>query len=79
MALGRPPNKPKVMAKVFQMAIGVDLIGSKMSMQASKTLELEVMPLGIIAKSKKSNRHILIPWTNIKGVELLPQVDEAAE
>lgn len=60
----------KVLAKTMQMVVGVDLIGSKMSMAHSRTLELEVTPLGIKALSKNSGRTILIPWTNIKGVEL---------
>lgn len=57
-------------AKVFQMVVGVDLIGSKMSMAASKNISIDLTIIGAIAKSKNSNRHILIPWTNIKGVEL---------
>lgn len=69
--LSKVPAKKKVLAKVFQMVVGVDLIGSKMSMAASKTLQLEVTPLGIKATSAKG-RVVLIPWTNIKGCELYP-------
>lgn len=72
-----PGPKPKVLCKAFQMVVGVDLIGSKMSMAASKNNELEVTPLGILARSKTSKRHILIPWTNIKGAELYPSQDDA--
>lgn len=60
----------KILAKAFHMAIGVDLIGSKTSMKASATLELEVTPLGVKCVSKGSGRTVLIPWPNIKGVEL---------
>lgn len=63
-----PPKK--VLASKFQMVVGVDLIGSKMSMAASKNIKLEVTPIGIVAVSKGSGRTILIPWTNIKGCEL---------
>lgn len=63
-----PPKK--VLASKFQMVVGVDLIGSKMSMAASKNIQLEVTPIGIVAISKGSGRTILIPWTNIKGCEL---------
>jgi hypothetical protein len=65
-------QKPKrVLVKSFQFVTGYDAIGSKMSMQASKTLELEFTPYGIKGFSKNSNRTIFIPWTNIKGAELL--------
>lgn len=57
-------------AKVFQMVVGCDLIGSKMSMAASKAVDIDVTALGAIARSKNSNRTILIPWTNIKGLEI---------
>lgn len=56
--------------KAFQMVVGADLIGSRMSMAESRTLTLEYNLIGVKAVSKKSGRHILIPWTNIKGAEL---------
>jgi hypothetical protein len=52
------------------MVVGCDLIGSKMSMASSKNVEIDVTALGAIARSKASNRTILIPWTNIKGLEI---------
>lgn len=76
-----PPSAPtvayveakpsKVLCKAFHMVVGVDLIGAKTSLSTSKNMELEVTPLGIKAYSKNSNRTVLIPWTNIKGAELL--------
>lgn len=69
-------DRTKVLAKAFHMVVGVDLIGSVTSMKASSKNELEVTPLGIVAHSKKSNRTILIPWTNIKGAELFTAVPE---
>lgn len=69
-----PQPKSKVLVKAFQMVVGCDLVGSKMSMAQSKNLELEVTPLGVRAVSKGSGRHILIPFTNIKGIELVPPV-----
>lgn len=65
----------KVYASKVQMAVGVDLLGSKMSLSAGRSTTLEVTPLGIKACSKASNRSVLIPWPNIKGVELFPEVD----
>lgn len=60
----------KVYAKTVQLAIGVDLLGSAMSLNDRRGNELEVTPLGIKAIGQKSKRVILIPWTNIRGIEL---------
>lgn len=65
-------TKPKVLAKVLQLYAGLDLVGSKMSMN-NRDAELEVTPIGMKVTSIKTKRIILIPWANIKGVELLPQ------
>jgi hypothetical protein len=59
--------------KVAQLAVGLDLIGSKMSVAASANLELTELPYGVQAYSKGSNRTIIIPWTNIKGLELIAE------
>lgn len=58
----------------LHMAIGCDLIGSQTSMVASRNLDLELTDLGVIAYSKKSNRTILVPFSNIKAMELMPEV-----
>lgn len=62
--------KHRILAKSFQMHLAVDMVGSKSSMAASKNIDLEVTPLGIKMFSKASKRIVLIPWPNIKGVEL---------
>lgn len=67
----------KIYASKCQMAVGVDLLGSKLSLVAGKSTSLEVTPLGIKAKSSNSGRTVLIPWTNVKGVELYPEVNDA--
>lgn len=69
-------KKPKALVKSFQMVVGVDLIGSKMSMSASKNIELIDTGNAVVAYSKNTNRIIKIPYTNIKGIELLPEVAE---
>jgi hypothetical protein len=61
---------PKVLAKVVQLYAGLDLIGSKQTVN-SKDAELEVTPVGVKMTSKKTKREILLPWSNIKGVELI--------
>jgi hypothetical protein len=66
--------KNKVLAKVVQLYAGLDLIGSKQSV-THKDAEMEVTPVGLKMTSKKSNKIILLPWANIKGLELLPDTD----
>ncbi len=56
--------------RTMHLAIGVDLIGSKTSMAASKNIELTELEHGIQMHSKGSNRTVVIPWSNIKGYEL---------
>ena len=68
----------KQMAKVVHMYAGLDLIGSKTTI-SSRDADLEVVAYGIKATSKKTKRIILIPYSNIKGAELLPNVSEEKE
>jgi hypothetical protein len=63
------PAQNKNAVKVVQLIVGLDLIGSKVSMNFRES-EMEAMPFGVIATSKKNGRRILIPWANIKGCEL---------
>lgn len=64
--------------KVMQLAIGVDLIASKMSLATSRTMELEATAIGIRCTSKKSNRVIVFPYSNVKAFELFPETEEKA-
>ena len=59
--------------KALHMAVGVDLIGSATSLAASKTMDLELIEAGVLATSLKSGRVMLIPFSNIKGLELMPE------
>lgn len=74
---GRPAKEEtqvqsgKILAKVVQLGIGVDLLGAALSLQSKKGNELEVTPLGIKATSAKNGRVVLIPWANIRACELL--------
>lgn len=68
-------KQPKVLAKVVHLYAGLDLIGSKTTID-HKSAEIEVTPIGMKIKSKKTKRIILLPWSNIKGAELLPEIDE---
>lgn len=66
-----PSTRPqKTLAKTVQLYAGLDLIGSKQSVNY-KDAELEVAPMGILMTSKKTKRSILLPWANVKGAELL--------
>lgn len=64
----------KVLAKTIHLGLGLDLLGAKTSLSANRGTELEVTPLGVKANSGKNERVILIPWANIKGCELFPEV-----
>lgn len=66
------PNK--IRAKIVQLGISCDLVGSAMTLRSMTGTELEISHLGIIATSAKGNkRRVLIPWANVKGVELMPE------
>lgn len=65
----------KIMAKVVHLGLGLDLIGSKTSVN-NRQADLEVGPMGITMRSKSTNRVVLLPWANIKGCELLPEGDK---
>jgi hypothetical protein len=71
-------NSKRTYAKVMHMYAGVELIGSKTSVH-QKEAEMELRPDlgGVRLVSKKTKRVILIPFANIKGVELLPDHDSA--
>lgn len=58
--------------KVVQLYAGLDLIGSKSSV-SYKEADMEVTPEGILMISKKTKKRILLPFSNIKGAELLPE------
>lgn len=60
----------KMLAKVVHLHLGAVALGGKMSLQASKSNELEVIAQGVKATSKSSKRSILLPWSNIVDVEL---------
>lgn len=67
---GYAKETPKPTVKVMHMHAGLDLIGSKTSHdhRASDIYELEH---GLLLVSKKNKRKILVPFTNIRGYELL--------
>lgn len=64
-------NFKDLKVKTVQFAVGIDLLGSKMTLTASKNNELEATPYGIMAHSQASKRWILIPYPNCKGVEFI--------
>ena len=59
--------------KVIQMAIGCDLIGSKMSL-ANKENSMTLCSAGVHIVSLKTKREMFIPFDNIKGLELEPEL-----
>lgn len=59
----------KILVKTVQLAIGVDLLGSAMSLSSSRGSTLEMTPIGIKAVGK-SGRIVVIPYSNVRGFEL---------
>jgi hypothetical protein len=64
------PTKKPVKGKVAQLAVGLDLIGSQVSIRSGRDSSIYMTPVGFIAHSNKNNRNIFIPFANIKGAEL---------
>lgn len=64
----------KILAQNVELGIGTHFLSSKTSVQASKGNELECTPLGVIATSGKNGMRILIPWSNVRGAKLFPEV-----
>ncbi len=56
--------------KTVQMHAGVDLIGSKTSIH-SRLADIYERPQGLLMISKKEKRKVLVPYSNIRGYELL--------
>lgn len=59
--------------KTLQMAIGCDLIGSKMSISDKENI-MVICTSGVHVTSKKTRREMFIPFDNIKGLELEPEL-----
>lgn len=57
--------------KNVHMAVGLDILGSKMSFQSGREYDLEVLSYGIQITKKSQGRIVIIPYSNIKGFELL--------
>lgn len=62
-----------MLARTVELGIGTHHLGSKTSLQAVKGNELECTEFGVIAKSGKNGRRILIPWPNVRALELMPE------
>jgi hypothetical protein len=62
----------KCLAKVVHLYAGLDLIGSKTSV-SNRDAEIEVTLVGMVMTSRKTKKVILLPWSNIKGAELMPE------
>lgn len=68
----------KVLAKTVQLGVGIDALGSTLSLSSVRTgktgkkSELEVTPLGVRAVSGSTGRVVLVPFANIRGIELMP-------
>lgn len=63
-------SEEKQYCKTIQLIHGVDLLGSRMSLTSKRGDELELTSYGVKAFSKNTKRTVLIPWNNIRGVEM---------
>jgi len=54
-----------------EFGVGAHLMGQHLTLSASRGSSLEIADKGILAKSK-SGRVCLLPWSNLKVVEILP-------
>jgi hypothetical protein len=62
--------------KLAQFKVGVDLLGSKLSLAANAGTELTLTEQGVLALSKTTGRLVLIPFENLKGIEMLQENPE---
>lgn len=62
---------PKIYATKMELGVGAHLLGQTLTLAASRGSTLEVTTLGVHAVSV-SGRVVLIPWANIKCIELSP-------
>lgn len=65
---------PKVKACILHA--GCDLVGSVRSFRAGRTKTMEATPIGVLMVSSETKRTILIPYSNIQGMELVQEKDE---
>lgn len=63
-----PKTAPDV--KIIHMYAGLDLIGSKTSVDC-KRADIYELAHGLLVVSKENKRKVVIPYNNIKGYELL--------
>lgn len=71
-------DKP-VLVKTVQIHAGLDLIGSRLSVQAKKGNVLTEEAMGIRIVSGETGRVVVIPYANVKGYELLLEKDAAPQ
>ena len=63
----------KNLVKNVHLAIGVDFLGSKTSFQSGRNYEIEATAIGVKIVSNSSGRTVIIPYPNVKGMEMLQE------
>lgn len=71
------PNK--TYAQRVDFFKGVELLGKQSMTINAKRSEIEITAIGVKLISKTTKRVILVPWSNIQGVELYPATETAEE
>jgi hypothetical protein len=70
------PKPTKTYAKTIHLHQSSELAGGKPTFTATRDGLMEVTPLGVKIKGRKSKRILLVPWPNIKVCELHWIADE---
>lgn len=68
------PKSYKLLAKTIHLHAPSELGGARPTF-TSRDSQLEVTPIGVKMRSKKTKRILLVPWANIKMAELVWEED----
>lgn len=64
----------KYKIKSLQFNVGTDLLGSAISMPIRKGMKAELVDSGVVLTSGNTGRIVLVPFSNIKGIELVEEI-----
>ena len=58
------------LASQVEFGVGAHLMGSSLTLAASRGSKLEISAFGVLASSSSTGRIVLLPWANLKAIEL---------
>jgi hypothetical protein len=71
--MSKPKNRR---VKVVQIHAQSDLMGNLQRVSTGRNFQLELTAVGVLITSNKSQRVILVPFSNIQACELFPEDEE---